>query len=227
MKISAFLFCVHFVFLVFGQTLVPETADSLRPAVQLENTTSNRKAVQIHPKSTLEFVKFVPICSDSDSTTMCETRVYGHVVNLNEDSVFIEANTYFTRKFNQFDLLYSERKQTTGASYPHSFNLSEIDGVYYSSHLRTKMRNASMTLLGVSLFTALVAAPLFSLEYKSYGIGTPGGFDRKQYFAIAGTGMAVAAASLSFYLVSKPKYYSFAADDFNPKRQRWMLRPSN
>jgi hypothetical protein len=224
MKSSLFLFCLNFVSFIFSQTLAPENTDSLRPAVQFENTTSTRKPVKVNQNSSLEFIQFVPVCSSEDSTIMCETRITGLVSDLNDDSVHIDAEIFLTRKFNHFDLLYSERKNTTGSSYKYSLNLSEIDGVYYSSHLRSKLRNASTTLMGLSLFAALVAAPLFSLEYKSYGVGTPGGFNRKQYFAIAGTGMAVAAASFSFYILMKPKYYSFAADDFNPKKQRWMLR---
>lgn len=226
MKLVLFLFVLNFVFLITGQTLPLENTDSLYPTIQIDNTTSNRKSVLVQAKSTLEFVKFVPRCSATDSTIMCETRVNGFVVDLDEDTVHIAAQAYFNRQFNQFDQLFLEHKSIIGESYRYSFSLSEIDGVYYSSHWRTKIRNTSMTLLGVSLFTALVAAPLFSLEYKNYGIGTPGGFNRKQYFTIAGTGMVVAAASFSFYILMKPRYYSLASDDFNPKRQRWMLSRS-
>lgn len=223
MKTLLFLFCFCFEFLVFAQTFPSESADSLMPPVELINTTSNRKPVKIQNGASLEFVKFVPVCSTVDSSIMCETRISGYVTDLILDTVSLDAQTYATRQFNAFDQLYSERKQTTGASYRYTLNLSEVDGVYYSSRLRSKIRNTSMSVLGLSLFTALVVAPLFSLEYKSYGVGTPGGFNRKQYFAIAGTGMAFAAASFSFYILMKPKYFSFAADDYNPKRQRWML----
>ena len=227
MKASFILFCIHFVFSVFAQSDSLGNADSLRPAIQLHNTTSNRKTVTIDPGASLEFVKFEPICSREDSTIMCETRFTGLVAALNNDSLALDAATFFTRHFNDFDLLYSERKSTLGSNYKYSLNLVDIDGVLYSSRLRSKLRNVSTTMHGLSLFTALVAAPLFSLEYKSFGVGTPGGFVRKQYFAIAGTGMGVAAASFSVYILTKPKYYSFAKDDFNPKRQRWMLRLAN
>jgi hypothetical protein len=105
----------------------------------------------------------------------------------------------------------------------YKLNLSDIDGVYLSTPNQIRLRNASMTVLGMSLFAALVVAPLISLEYTAINTNAQGGFNRKKYFSIAGTCMAFATVSVSCFVILKPRYYSFANDDYRPKGQHWRL----
>ena len=133
------------------------------------------------------------------------------------------ASAYSKSVFNDYDHVFIEKKSIVGDNYLYKLNLSDIDGVYLSTPNQIRLRNASMTVLGMSLFAALVVAPLISLEYTAINTNAQGGFNRKKYFSIAGTCMAFATVSFSCFVILKPRYYSFANDDYRPKGQHWRL----
>lgn len=222
-----FFLCIFFFGIysahVFGQSPIEHEVDSITPNFQLINTNGSNKPTKIIREGYLEFIQLETVNANEDSLILQEHRITGQVSYLSLDTIRVKTTQSVLRKFNQYDVFYEENKSILGGSYDMQLNLSKIDGVYYSSPLKIKLRNATMTMMGMSLFTALVMAPLLSLEYKSYGVGTPGGFDRKQYFAIAGTSFFTASLSFGLYIAFKPRYYSFAYDDFNPKRKRWTI----
>lgn len=223
MKFLSSFFVFLFLFVSYSQEPIPMVGDTLWPMLQLENTTSNRKPISIQKGDFLEFVKFSETYRETDSAQYELHRVRGRVSDYHVDSITIHAQFKGQRIFNNYQNLFNEEQSISGGHYPMRLSLADVDGVYYSSKLRTKIHNTSVTMMGVSLFTSLVLAPLFSLEYKSFSQGSPGGFNRNQYFTIAGSGLAAVAASFTLYVVTKPKYFSFAGDDFNPKKQRWRL----
>lgn len=223
MRLCIFL-CFQVVYAcVFSQEYGQNDSDSLELRFQLEKTTGSKRFKQIQQNGIIELISFEIDSTNSDSLIYTSQRIQGRLDGIKLDSLSVQASFYAKRVFNDYDNLFIEQKTISGSFYPYKISLSKIDGVVYSSVMRTKLRNSSMTAIGVSLFSALIIAPLFSLEYKAYGEGTPGGFDRKKYLIIAGTSMGFAAASFTLYIATKPKYYSFAYDNFNPKRQRWTL----
>ena len=189
----------------------------------IRNISGSHRSVKIQKEGYIEFVKYYPICNSRDSSITCETRIRGEIKSCTRDSILIHANVYNKRSFDDLDHVFYEQKSITGGYYTQNLSLSEIDGVYYSSPFRMRARNAAITLLSVSLFTGLVIAPLVSLEYKPEVIGGFSGFDRRQYFAVAGSSLALGALSFSCYVFLKPIYYSFREDDYKPRRKRWTI----
>mgnify|MGYP007032571067 CR=1 FL=1 len=220
--LSSFLF---FLFVIFSHSQEQNlgNTDTIWPVIHLESTTSIRKPITIQKGDFLEFVKFNRINVETDSAQYELSRIRGRVSDYSVDTIALVAHFKAQRTFNNYQNLFNEEQSISGGHYNVKLSLIDVDGVYYSSKLRSKIHNTSVTMLAVSLFTSLVLAPLFSMEYKTYSEGTPGGFNRKQYFTIAGSGLAAAAASFTLFVVSKPRYFSFAGDDFNPKKQRWRL----
>jgi hypothetical protein len=221
-------FCIFLCVLVayaclFSQEYVKNTGDSLKLRFQLEKTTGSKRFKRIQNNGHLELISFEIDSTDPNSWIYSSKRIQGQLDGMELDTLIVRASFYSKRVFNDYENLFFEEKTIYGSFYPYTLSLSEIDAVVYSSVLQRKLRNSSITAISVSLFSALIIAPLFSLEYKAYGEGTPGGFDRKKYLMIAGTSMGVAAASFTLYIATKPKYYSFAYDNFNPKRQRWTI----
>lgn len=210
------IFCLYWSGLSLGQT-------KKNKSFYLRNVSGSHRSVQIKKDGYIEFVKYYPICNSRDSSITCETRIRGEIKSCTRDSILIHANVYNKRSFDDLDHVFYEQKSITGGYYTQNLSLSEIDGVYYSSPFRLRSRNAAITMLSVSLFTGLVIAPLVSLEYKSEVIGGFNGFNRKQYFAVAGSSMALGAISFTCYVFLKPKYYSFSDDDYKPRKKRWTI----
>ena len=223
MKIALLHSCFILYFVSFAQNYSTTAADTNAAKVNLEYITGPRKAIPVKYEDYLQFIILENKPTPTDSNVFNEQIISGKVVNVINDTIILEANSFSKRSFNTFENLFEEQKSIYGGHYTIKLDISEIDGVYHASPERLKARNIASSFIGFSLFTALIIAPLFSIEYKAFGASSPGAFNRNLYFGIAGTGLSVAAISLGFYVASKPKYFSFAKDNYRPKKKRWTL----
>ncbi len=224
MRLVLLFFCALLFSPLLGQS--DENSSSFlntKTSFVLQSVTKNKRPKKIAHDATFEFIKFEDRCSSEDSTISCDWRIRGSIANLTPDSIIIAAEYQEYREYNSVSILFGEKKAITGTSYMHSLQLTELDGMYYNSARHAKWKNASLNLFGASVFTTLIIAPLLSIQYKSVSEGSMAGFKRNQYFAIAGAGLTLAAVSYTCYLTFKPKYYSFAKDNYNPKKQKWRL----
>lgn len=192
----------------------------------LFNITGGNKHVVIDDHTHLEFVDFQFKKTENDSVYYSESRIKGKVIAMSHDSILVEAVNHEHREFNDLNVLFHEKKSITGGAYQYKLKISDLDGAYYSKLKHDKWRTASLSIFGASVFTTLVIAPLLSIQYRSVSLGDSNGFKRNQYFALAGSGLVLAAVSYTCYVSLKPKYYSFAYDDYNPRKKRWKLELS-
>lgn len=223
MKIALLLSCFILYFVSFAQNYSTTVADSNAAKVNLEYITGQRKVIPVQPVDYLQFVILEKTPTPADSNIYNEQKISGKVVRMINDTLILEASSFSKRSFNTFENLFEEQKSIHGGHYSFKLDISKIDGVYHASAKRLKSRNIASSFLGFSLFTALIIAPLFSIEYKAFGASSPNAFNRNLYFGIAGTGISVAAISFGFYVAAKPKYFSFARDNYRPKKKSWTL----
>jgi hypothetical protein len=201
-------------------------SSSMAPTMFLIDAENPMKKVKIDPQGTLVFVKYdrsIQNTVEGEVEFERMERFTATVDSLGKEQIHISASEESYTTYENY-VMSSKR---TGQYFENpklmSLNLGDIDGVYYSSRRRDVSRNIMFSVLGVSVFTSLVLAPLLSLEYKKVASNDASGFDRPMYFAIAGTGLLGAAISLPLIYLLRPKYYSFQGDNFTRVKKPWIL----
>ena len=224
MKYWLFLGALLLGFASHAQSGFVSEQDSNVVNIDLVKSSGKSRIIHVQSDDYFEVVSLESYSNHPDTTYYDKYKVFGRVVNFSCDSICMEARQYSKWSFSDYENLSLEEKKISGESYSYKTSLSKIDGVYYSSGMMMKLRNGTISVIGVSLFAALIVAPLYSMEYMSVENGSYAGFNRTRYITIASTGISVAALSFCAYLTLKPRYYSFANDDFKPQKNRWSIK---
>lgn len=200
-------------------------ADTIpQAALYLVDANNPNKKVKIDPRGTVVFVKYNKEENQSDETSTEDMTTYsGSIDSLKKDEVYFSSSEISNNTYQNFLSVSSSVNSYYETPKKLTLNIKEMDGMYYSSRRRVVGRNVMFSVLGVSAFTALVIAPLASLEYRKTAASDGAGFDRKMYFGIAGAGLLTAAVSFPIIYLLRPKYYSFQGDNFSPSKKRWAL----
>jgi hypothetical protein len=220
------LFSLVLCFSGLAQNNNPTSVARNAQSVYLVDANNPSKKIRIDPRGTLSFVKYDETVQNNagDSVSVENLSIYtGNIDSINANTVYVEATEETNTVYENSMIMSRNSGQYYETSKRLSLNINEMDGLYYSSRRRDVGRNIMFSVMGVSLFTAFVIAPLASIEYKKASSNDASGFDRPMYFAIAGAGLLSAAISLPIIYLLRPKYYSFKGDNYAPTTKRWML----
>jgi len=224
-----FLTCfVLFVFAGFGQA---QGVDSVnvdvsehKPQLYLVDANNPKKMVKIDARGTVAFVKYDKQSNDNGQSSKEDMSTYAGVIDsVTAEQVYFSANEQTNNTYENYMSMTSSVQSYYEIPEKMSLNLKDMDGMYYASRRRELARNVMFSVLGVSVFTALIAAPLASLEYRKTSASDGTGFDRKMYFGVAGAGLLTAAVSFPIIYLLRPKYYSFQGDNYAPSKRRWTI----
>jgi hypothetical protein len=225
----------HTILCLFGFSLclnlIAQDADSTSSVssgaeVYLIDANNPKKKIKIDPRGTCTFVQYDKSTAVSDQDTIFTEQAYsftGSLDGLDNEVIYFSATEETHTIY--VDYLLSSRNRGEYFETPKmmNLNLNQLDGMYYSSRRRDIGRNVMFSVLGVSIFTTFVVAPLASIEYKKTSALDASGFDRPMYFLIAGSGLLSAAISLPIIYLLRPKYYSFQGDNYSSSKRKWSL----
>jgi hypothetical protein len=218
--------------LSFFSAGIAQNVDTLNVNDAVENTyylsdiDNPKKRIKIDPLGTLTFVKYEKSRSNNAGEELEREELEKYtasIASLENDSIALFVSEENRMIYENYIVASRNTGQYFETPKLFSLNLTDVDGVYYSSRRRDVVRNIMYSLLGVSVITTFVLAPVLSLEYKKTAAFDATGFDRPMYFAIAGAGLVGTAISLPLIYVLRPKYYSFKGDNFSSSKRRWSL----
>lgn len=220
-----------FILVVFNCAVQAQGVDSVNvdvseqtPQLYLVDVNNPKKIVKIDPRGTVVLVKYVKEENRNTETSTEDMTTYsGTIDSMTAEQVYFSANEQTNNTYENYMSMTSTVQSNYEIPKKISLNLMDMDGMYYASRRRERARNVMFSVLGVSVFTALVVAPLASLEYRKTNASDGTGFDRKMYFGIAGAGLLTAAVSFPMMYLLRPKYYSFQGDNYAPSKRRWTI----
>ena len=216
---------------VFALAAQAQQTDSLNvvdtlaaPAFYLTDVNNPKKMVKIDPRGTVVLVKYDKEENRNTETSTEDMTTYsGTIDSLTKEQVYFSSREISNNTYQNFLEVSSSVQSYYETPKKFTLNIKDVDGMYYSSRRREMGRNVMFSVLGISAFTALIVAPLASLEYRKTTATDGTGFDRKMYFGIAGAGLLTAAVSFPIIYLLRPKYYSFQGDNYAPSKRRWAL----
>jgi hypothetical protein len=123
---------------------------------------------------------------------------------------------------NEFDYMayYDSTKPKDSLMYKNmhrAINLDAINYFSYQSKTRETVNLAGGALLYLSAATAILAAPLLSIDYKN------GGFNSNRYFTLAGAGLGGICLSIPIMLFGQGKYYYLTTRNNLSAGNLWYL----
>lgn len=194
--------------------------------IYLIDANNPKKKIKIDSRGTCTFVQYEKSTEVSSQDTVFTEQVFsytGSLDSLDNDVISFSANEETNTFYKDYLLTSRNRGEYFESPKMMNLNLNQLDGMYYSSRRRDIGRNVMFSVLGVSIFTTFVVAPLASIEYKKTSASDASGFDRSMYFLISGSGLLSAAISLPIIYLLRPKYYSFQGDNYSTSKRKWSL----
>jgi len=152
-----------------------------------------------------------------------ESHASGYYTDIRNDSLFLEIsykNSTIERKDGssietQVDYWnYKLDSQNRSITVP----ITDLNSIYYSSNARSTVNNISTSIAGFSTFSALVIAPLISINYRS------GDFAGNRYYIAAGSSLGLAVISGTIALLSQNKSYWIITPNETPDKDAWYLQ---
>ena len=202
-------------FLLFCFMLQPGTAQQL----QLENTASDRTI-------TLETGSFVELNLDMPSSNMitCNTRILEGELRT-PDKGLLQIFPIREHKTYHFENGLHKQDETNYEGLigrkPLRLALEDVNHVRYQSRTGKRVNAIGKVLLSAGLASALLVAPLASIDY---GTGT---FNGDRYFQIAGYSFAASGAGMAIMLGTRKRDFAIAQTGDLPDKKRWTLRILN
>ncbi len=215
-----------FAFCIQAQESDSTSVVSKNQAVYLVDAKNPNKKIIIDPRGTSTFIQYEKSTELREQDTVQVENISsftGTIDGLEKELIYFSASEESNKIYQEYLLVSRRSAEYMETPKQINLNLNRIDGMYYSSRRRDIGRNVMFSVLGVSVFTALVAAPLASIEYKKASASDASGFDRPMYFMIAGSGLLSAAISLPIIYLLRPKYYSFTGDNYSSAKRKWVL----
>jgi|GEM_PF-1994135 len=146
---------------------------------------------------------------------------FGYIDSIYEDSIIVslyEMDINFSDE-NDFESLYTGTS-IYGEATPYiitTIDLNNMPEIGFSTNTSDALESISAFGMSFGVFTALIVAPLISINYKS------GEFRDQRYYKIAGYSLGVSAISLPLFLFSGSKSYTIIPSGSEPAENKWYL----
>lgn len=187
--------------------------------LQLENTASGR-TLDLKPGSSVALYLDMP---SSDMIT-CNTRVLEGELKAPEKGLL---QILPVRERKQYSFENGLRKQDEtyyedlAGKKPIRLALEDVNHIRYRTPSAEKLNAVGKLLLTAGMTSALIAAPLASIDYGS------GTFNGDRYFRIAGYSMAVSGIGLVAALGTRKRGFAILQPGESPTKKRWALKILN
>jgi hypothetical protein len=140
-----------------------------------------------------------------DCMDCCTDKWAGNYINKNNDSVIISKQwhqkVYNDSNDNNFiNTAYYNVYGDVWKEDPHSIAYAEIESVTYNNPFRTKVNDASNTVMTIGVIAALLVAPLANITKH-------GNFNGARYMRFAAYGLGFTAVGVTLNLTSQPRKY--------------------
>lgn len=146
---------------------------------------------------------------------------FGYIDSIYEDSIVVSL---YQMDINLWDDTYYETLYTTASSdgeetpdFMATIDLNNMPEIGFSTNTSDALESILVLGMSFGVFTALIVAPLISINYKS------GEFRDQRYYKIAGYSLGVAAISLPLFLFSESKSYTIIPSGSEPAENKWYL----
>lgn len=100
---------------------------------------------------------------------------------------------------------------------PLSIEVPQIEAIAYRSHFAKKLEKTGSFLTLIGGISALVVAPLVSIDYKN------GDFDKDRYFLWAGSSLAATGLGVGILIGSGKKKYQIKAPGQTTTNKQWTI----
>lgn len=112
---------------------------------------------------------------------------------------------------------YYNDDYSTLNSVKRTINKNQLKYFQYDNKARNAIQVCGSTLTIVSVGTALLVAPLVSINYKN------GNFNKEKYYTVAGCGLAGIAVGIPLIIIGQQKYYSITTRSKAKKSDAWYI----
>jgi|GEM_PF-6651351 len=102
-----------------------------------------------------------------------------------------------------------------------TLNYNTLKHITHTSDLKQKGLTIGTIGISVSAITALIVAPLVSINYKN------GDFNNTRYYTIAGIGLAGIGVSIPVLIICQPKMYLLTQKHQKKDKKHWYLERDN
>ncbi len=163
--------------------------------------------------------------SERNSDSLIDHKTYnmqGFIVNLTNASLNydIASESIIVKYSNGVESTINTEYLSTdysGDDNLRSISLNKLNYIDYSSPKRSFCYSLAGTTTFLAVLTTFVVAPLVSINFQN------GDFNKKRYYAVAGSGLIGLSVGIPMMLLSSPKRYHLTEININKGKNRWYL----
>lgn len=190
----------------------------LKMEFYLTNAADSTKKIKLET-STQYDLAYTPIVADSNI-------VRKRVTLTGQISYLYMGDIYYNFTSEYIDILYTDgiESKTTNSSFFYNDRLikqSSLSHIAYQSPKRAAINHACMMVMGFSILTTAIIAPLVSINY------TNGNFNKDLYYAVAGTGLVGLTFSIPLATLTSPKNYYLTQKNNKQTKDYWYLEQTS
>ena len=181
---------------------------------ELTNTKKQSKKVSIFNYDA--FTEFTLKEKVDSNDTAINKNYYGSIDSVSKNELFIKVSSMNT--YTNSDLCSNSIYETfCDEKRVEVLQLDDIDYIYHQSPVAGKSTGLVGTILIASGITALVVAPLVSINYDT------GDFNKDRYYKVAGFGLGGLAVTIPLVIALQGKKYRITTNQKLQSRKHWYF----
>lgn len=187
--------------------------------LQLENT-ANDRTLTLKPGSSVTLYLDMP----SSSMITCNTRILEGALNPPEKGLLRVLPLKERKQYSFENGLHKQDEafyEDLIGRKPINIELKNVNYILYRTPSIEKLNAWGKLLLTAGMASALIAAPLASIDYGS------GTFNGDRYFRIAGYSLTVSGICLVATLGTRKRNFTILQPGESPSKKRWTFRILN
>lgn len=199
---------------IIGNSLCAQTSSEEGVEIYLVNSMDTTKKVHLKNGVQCELLYefgLLDTLIESKSTYLLGTieSISDTSVTMNpwSESAYI---TYFNGDESEVYTTYTSQNKM-------QLSINQIEYLQYSSPTRDFLHNFGTTTASLAALTALIVAPLVSINFKN------GDFKKNTYYRVAGYSLIGLGVSIPIIALTKPKQYLLLEKDTGAERDYWYL----
>ncbi len=203
----------------YQAVILPQQQPTISKDLYLINSLDSTQVVRIPENRNLDFYYKEELI---DSIYKYKSlNGFGYIDSIYEDSIVVSL---YQMDINLSDENDFESLYTTASIYGEetpdfkaTIDLDNMPEIGFSTNTSDALQSISAIGMASGLFTALILAPLLSIDYNS------GEFRDQRYYKIAGYSLGVVAISVPLSLFSGSKSYTIIPTGAEPDKNKWYL----